>query len=136
MKQIRAIGIGIIIWIIGVSMYTVSFYIPILEDPELQANILLSLGILPIVWFGAKLYYRKRSTIKGYWLGLIFFLTAGVLDALITVPYLIVPTGGTYYDFFTAIGFWLIGMEFILTTIAYWYANVSSKRNTANYLKK
>jgi hypothetical protein len=136
MKQIRAIGIGIIIWLIGVSMYTVSFYIPILEDPELQANILLSLGILPVVWFGAKLYYRKRSTIKGYWLGLIFFLTAGVLDALITVPYLIVPTGGTYYDFFTAIGFWLIGMEFILTTIAYWYANVSSKRNTANYLKK
>jgi len=136
MKQIRAIGIGIIIWIIGVSMYTVSFYIPILEDPELQANILLSLGILPLVWFGAKLYYRKKSSIKGYWLGLIFFLTAGVLDALITVPYIIVPTGGTYYDFFTAIGFWLIGMEFILTTIAYWYANVSSKRNTANYLKK
>lgn len=132
MKQLRAIGIGIIIWILGVSIYTVSFYIPILEDLELQANILLSLGILPIVWFGAKLYYRKKSTIKGYWLGLAFFLTAAVLDALITVPYLIIPNGGTYYDFFTAFGFWLIGIGFIIMTTVHWYTMVKSRRNIAN----
>ena len=130
MKQVKAIGIAMIIWIIGVSIYTVSFYIPILEDPELQANILLSLGILPIIWFGAKLYYRTKSTTKGYWLGLVFFLTAAVLDALITVPYLIVPNGGTYYDFFTASGFWLIGIEFIITTSVYWFSKVVSNRNT------
>lgn len=119
MKKLRAIGIGIMIWIIGVSIYTTSFYIPFLKDPELQANILLSLGILPVVWFGAKLYYRNQSTTKGYCLGLAFFLTATVLDALITVPYLIVPNGGTYYDFFTAAGFWLIGIAFIVTTTIY-----------------
>jgi len=136
MKQLRAIGIGVIIWILGVSIYTVSFYIPILEDPELQANILLSFGILPIVWFAAKLYYTKRNTLKGYWLGLVFFLTATVLDALITVPFLIVPSGGTYYTFFSAAGFWLIGLEFIATATLYWYTKIYPKRKSVHYLYK
>ena len=134
MKQFRSIGIGIIIWILGVSIYTISFYIPILEDPEFQANIFLSLGILPLVWIGAKKYYRKKSTTKGYCLGLVFFLTAVVLDALITVPFLIVPNGGTYYSFFTAASFWLIGIEFMIMTTAYWYAKVLSNRNTIKHL--
>lgn len=133
MKLFRTIGIGIIIWILGVSIYTISFYISILENPELQANIFLSLGVLPVMWFGTKLYYRKKSTTKGYWLGLAFFLTAAALDALITVPYLIAPYGGTHYDFFTAIGFWLIGIEFIIMTTAYWYIKVQSRRNIENY---
>ncbi|WP_299315400.1 DUF5367 family protein [uncultured Aquimarina sp.] len=134
MKQLRAIGIGIIIWIIGVNIYTISFYIPILEDPEFQANILLSLGILPVVWLGAKLYYRKKITTKGYWLGLVFFLIATVLDILITVPFLIVPNGGSYYNFFTAAGFWLIGIEFIAMSTVYWYTKVFSKKSIVNYL--
>lgn len=133
MKLFRTIGIGIIIWILGVSIYTISFYIPILADPELQANIFLSLGILPVVWFGTKLYYRKKSTTKGYWLGLAFFLIAAVMDALITVPYLIAPYGGTHYSFFTAIGFWLIGIEFIIMTTGYWYTQVKTRRNIVNH---
>tara|TARA_R110002096_G_scaffold319035_1_gene513305 strand:- start:1805 stop:2203 length:399 start_codon:yes stop_codon:yes gene_type:complete len=132
MKQFRIIVIGIIIWIIGVSIYTLSFYIPILEDPELQANIFLSLGMLPVVWFGTKLYYRKKSTTKGYWLGLTFFLVAAVLDALITVPFLMAPYGGTHYSFFTAAGFWLIGIEFIAMSTICWYVKICSKK--VNYL--
>ena len=132
MKPFRTLAIGIIIWILGVSIYTISFYIPILKDPELQANIFLSLGILPVVWFGTKLYYRKKSTTNGYWLGLAFFLTATVLDALITVPLLIVPNGGTYHSFFTAAGFWLIGIEFIIVTTGYWYSRLQSRRRIAN----
>ena len=101
MKQFRIIVIGIIIWIIGVSIYTLSFYIPILEDPELQANIFL-------------------------------FLVAAVLDALITVPFLMAPYGGTHYSFFTAAGFWLIGIEFIAMSTICWYVKICSKK--VNYL--
>ncbi|MBO6532941.1 MAG: DUF5367 family protein [Muricauda sp.] len=132
MKHVRAIGIGIFIWIIGVSLYTFSFYIPILENPELQANIFLSIGVVPLVWFGSKLYYRKNNTTKGYWLGLVFFLIAAVLDALVTVPLFIEPYGGSYYSFFTAIGFWLIGMEFVITATCYWYVEVYGKKETVN----
>ncbi|GAB4509781.1 MAG: hypothetical protein Tsb004_11310 [Allomuricauda sp.] len=132
MKHVRAIGIGIFIWIIGVSLYTFSFYIPILENPELQANIFLSIGVVPLVWFGSKLYYRKNNTTKGYWLGLVFFSIAAVLDALVTVPLFIEPYGGSYYSFFTAIGFWLIGMEFVITATCYWYVEVYGKKETVN----
>ena len=132
MKHVRAIGIGIFIWIIGVSLYTFSFYIPILENPELQANIFLSIGVVPLVWFGSKLYYRKNYTTKGYWLGLVFFSIAAVLDALVTVPLFIEPYGGSYYSFFTAIGFWLIGMEFVITATCYWYVEVYGKKETVN----
>lgn len=132
MKHVRAIGIGIFIWIIGVSLYTFSFYIPILENPELQANIFLSIGVVPLVWFGSKLYYRKNNTTKGYWLGLVFFSIAAVLDALVTVPLFIEPYGGSYYSFFTAMGFWLIGMEFVITATCYWYVEVYGKKETVN----
>lgn len=132
MKHVRAIGIGIFIWIIGVSLYTFSFYIPILENPELQANIFLSIGVVPLVWFGSKLYYRKNNTTKGYWLGLVFFSIAAVLDALVTVPLFIEPYGGSYYSFFTAIGFWLIGMEFVITATCYWYVEVNGKKERVN----
>ena len=132
MKHVRAIGIGIFIWIIGVSLYTFSFYIPVLENPDLQANIFLSIGVVPLVWFGSKLYYRKNNTTKGYWLGLVFFSIAAVLDALVTVPLFIEPYGGSYYSFFTAIGFWLIGMEFVITATCYWYVEVYGKKETVN----
>lgn len=132
MKLWRIIIFGTIIWVIGVSIYSLSFYIPILNDLELQANILLSLGVPPVVWYGTKLYYRKNVKIKGHWLGLAFFLTAAILDALITVPYLILPAGGTYYSFFTATGFWLIGVEFIATATLYGYIKVHGKRDTAS----
>lgn len=132
MTLLKTIGIGIIIWIIGITIYSVSFYIPLSEDLELQANILLSLGILPVIWYGAKLYYQQNSSTKGYLLGFAFFSIAAVLDATITIPYLIIPNGGSYYDFFMAFGFWLIGLEFILTTTVYWYLKVVSNRNMAN----
>ncbi|WP_421806895.1 DUF5367 family protein [Flagellimonas sp.] len=132
MNYLRAFGIGVVIWIIGVSLYTFSFYIPILENPELQANIFLSIGVVPLVWFGSKLYYRKNNTTKGYWLGLVFFSIAAVLDALVTVPLFIEPYGGSYYSFFTAIGFWLIGMEFVITATCYWYVEVNGKKETIN----
>lgn len=121
MKQLRAISIGIIIWIIGASLFTLSSYIPIIDDAELQANMLLFLSIMPLVWFGANQYYKKEENTHGYWIGQTFFLTAIALDALITVPVFIIPNGGSYYQFFTDLGFWIIGFEMIAVAIIYWY---------------
>ncbi|MEM8763810.1 MAG: DUF5367 family protein [Bacteroidota bacterium] len=133
MQIVRTLVIGILIWIVGVSLYSLSFFIPVLKDADLQANLILSLGVLPVVWFGTKLYYRGKNKTKGYWVGLAFFLIAGSLDALITVPYLIMPDGGSYFDFFTAIGFWFIGIEFIGMATLYWYTQVRKTTNTTHY---
>ncbi|WP_299212573.1 DUF5367 family protein [uncultured Aquimarina sp.] len=128
MKQVRAISIGIIIWIIGVSLYTLSSHISFLEDAEQQANMLLFISIIPLVWLGARQYYKKEIDTHGYWVGQTFFLTSVALDALITVPIFIIPNGGTYYQFFTDLGFWLIGFEFIAIVVLYWYIKTSIQK--------
>ncbi len=132
MKHLRAIGIGIIIWIIGVCVFTLSSYITILEDTELQANMLLFISVMPLAWFGTKQYYKKDTITHGYWVGQSFFLTATVLDALITVPFFIIPNGGSYHQFFTDLGFWLIGFEMITIAVLYWYikAEINKQNQT------
>ena len=133
MKQFRIIAVGIIIWIIGVCLYASSYYVQLLENAEQQANIWLSIVIIPLVWFGAILYYGKDNRAHGLKVGLVFFIISGILDALITVPFTILPYGGTYSDFFLDFGFWFIGLEFILTTTLYWYLKINRKRTTTTY---
>lgn len=133
MKYTRVLFVGILIWIIGVSLYTFSYYVPLLENAEQQANIWLSIIIVPLVWLGSKLYYRNGAHTHGLRTGLIFFGISAILDALITVPLTILPYGGSYYDFFVDFGFWFIGLEFVTTTIVYWYLKVHSKRITPTY---
>ena len=133
MKLTRTITIGILIWIIGVCLYASSYYVQLLENAEQQANIWLSIVIIPLVWFGARLYYGKDNGANGFKVGLVFFIISGILDALITVPFTILPYGGTYSDFFLDFGFWFIGLEFIITTTLYWYLKVNRKRITATY---
>ncbi|MGW9684001.1 DUF5367 family protein [Flagellimonas sp. 2504JD1-5] len=129
MKTLRAIGIGVLIWILGVSTYALSFYLPIMDDKEQQANAVLFAAVIPLVWTGARLYYKKGAKMNGRQLGQTLFLTSAILDALITVPFMIIPNGGSYHTFFTDLGFWLIGLEFMLVTTLYWYIKVSMKFN-------
>ena len=128
MKIYRAIIIALIIWILGVSAFSLSFLVPILENAQQQANLVLVLTVLPLVWFGSKLYYQTGSKAKGHWVGLSFFSIAALLDALITVPFLVVPSGGSYLEFYTDPGFWCIGLLFIGVPSLYHHLNV--KPNT------
>lgn len=127
MKLARTISIGILIWIVGVTLFASSYYVQLLQDADRQANIWLTIVIIPVVWLGAKLYYGKTIGTHGFWVGLFFFVISAILDALITVPFTILPYGGTYYEFFTDFGFWLIGMEFLAIPTLYWYTRVRPK---------
>ncbi len=132
MKTFKAILIGIGIWFLAVSFYTLSFQFELLADPEQQANFVLIAVLLPLVWYGAHLYYRKEQNSQSFLPGFIFFAVAGILDALITVPLFIIPNGGSHLDFFTDLGFWFIGLVMILTTVLYYYLKVHPK---VKYLK-
>ncbi len=119
MNSIKAILIALFIWVLGVSIFSLSYYIPILEDLELQANLSLSIAMIPIVCLGMYLYYLWQGQLHGLKLGVIVLLTLILLDALITVPYLIIPTGGSYQDFFGSASFWLIALECLLIISIY-----------------
>ena len=125
MKIKRAIVLGILIWSIGILLYSISYNVPLLENPETQANLVLFVAVIPLVWFGCWFYYKKDSKTHGYRVGQTLLLTAVTLDALITVPFFVIPKGGSHYSFFTDLGFWMIAIEFLLVATLYWYARVN-----------
>lgn len=114
-----------IVWILGVCSYIGSFFFELIEDSELQANLVLLIALIPITIFGANFYYKKGNKTNGYKLGVVMFIVAMVLDALITVPLFIIPEGGNHLAFFTDSGFWLIAVEYILVVGFYWQFKVS-----------
>lgn len=127
MKTIRAILIGIAIWVLAVSIYTLSFEFQILEDPNQQANMVLFTAVLPLVWLGSYIYYKKGSKTHGYFLGQVFLLVAAILDAIVTVPLFVIPNGGNHYTFFTDPGFWIIALELVGVAVLYYYIKVYPK---------
>ena len=124
MKTIRALLTALTVWIGGVGIFVASYYVPLMADPDLQANIALSLSLIPLGWLGSWSYYSKYNGPNGYFFGLIMVLTAVLLDALVTVPLLVLPQGGTYIDFFGATSFWFIALEYYLVVLLYWYVRV------------
>ncbi|MBT33513.1 MAG: hypothetical protein CMO01_27940 [Thalassobius sp.] len=119
MSKVTAIIIGSLIWLVGVSFYALSASITLLADQELQANITLAIILIPGVWLGTHILYKITFM---YWLkaGSIMLSIAILLDACITVPYFIIPYGGTYQSFFGAPAFWLLAIEYILIVYSYW----------------
>ena len=129
MKTLKAILVGILVWVLGVSVFTLSYFIPVLEDLELQANILLALALIPFAWLGASIYYKNGDLSSGLKVGATMVLTAMVLDAIITVPILIIPYGGSYFGFFTAPSFWAIAAEYFVTIVLFWSLRVKPQIN-------
>jgi len=125
---------SIIVYILGILAFVGSYFIPIMNDPELQANLVLAIAILPAAYLGAHIYYKKRHSTHGFVLGIAMFSAAIILDAAITVPLFIIPNGGSHLSFFGDPGFWLIGLEYILAVMAYWRFKVVKTTEVATAL--
>ncbi|WP_109831808.1 DUF5367 family protein [Reichenbachiella versicolor] len=127
MNYIRAVIIAIIVWILGVALYTIGLTIDLMANKELQGNIVVALAILPLSMCGAKVYYRNGSLANGLVLGVLMFIVTAFLDGLVTVPFFIIPEGGSYSSFYGDVGFWLIGMEYVGVV---WWTSWSVARST------
>lgn len=130
MKTVRALLTGALVWLFGVSAFTAFYELPLMENRYAQANIGLALLVPPLVWFASQLYYNKVKTAHGLKFGLLMLLASATLDALITVPVLIIPFGGSYASFFGSLDFWLIALEFLLVSLIYWYFNVRPEQQS------
>lgn len=126
MKISKAIIIGIVNWIIGVSVYSLSFFLPVFTSPELQANVCLAIVLAILGWFGAGFYYKDQIQPHGLIPTLVLAAVAIILDALITVPMLIIPAGGSYIQFFGDFTFWLLIIEYLLVVLLYWRFKVKA----------
>ncbi|WP_437397400.1 DUF5367 family protein [Flagellimonas lutimaris] len=128
MKTVKALAIGTLVWILGVSAFSILYMLPIMEDRYLQANIGLALVVPPLVWLGTWIYYKREKSTHGLKLGLLMLMASATLDALITVPMLIIPYGGSYASFFGSTDFWLIALEFVAVATLYWYVKIRPKQ--------
>ncbi len=124
-KKLFSIACALIVWVIGVSFYLLSYYIPILENPERQSNIILALAIIPSACFGTYLFYKKEQMNPSY-LALTFIIVAVSMDALITVPLFIIPSGGDHASFFGDPFFYILVVEFYFTVL--YYGNYLTKK--------
>lgn len=115
----RAAWASVMVYLIGIAAYLGSYYLQWLPDPDVQANWVLSMALIPAAIFGAHFYYRNGSQTNGWILGLTMFIGAMVLDALITVPLFIIPGGGNHLTFFTDPGFWLIAAEYVTVVVVF-----------------
>ena len=68
MKTKRAIVLGVIIWCIGIFLYSLSYYVPILENPEAQANLVLFAAVMPLVWLAVDFIIKKIVILMVIWL--------------------------------------------------------------------
>lgn len=132
MKILKAITIGVVNWIIGVTIYSLSYTQPILENPELQGNICLALVLIPLGWLGAKFFYKSNDQVHGILPASILASVAVILDALVTVPMMIIPAGGSYGQFFGDAFFWLLITEYLLVVLLYWRLYVKSSKINEN----
>lgn len=122
----RALIATVIVWILGVAAFIVSHFVKIMDNPELQANMVLILVLIPGVILGTKFYYKNGAQTNGFKLGFFMFLITICLDALITVPIFIIPEGGSHLSFFGDPWFWFIGLEYILVVGIYYLFRIKS----------
>lgn len=131
MKTIRAIIIAGGVWTLGVTAFSISYYIPLLNDPDLQANFVLAIVLIPLTIIGTKLYYKKPVVSTPINVAVIMLLTLISLDALITVPLIMQPLGLGYSDFFISYSFWLLAIEFLIVSII--TGNLEKTNSHANF---
>lgn len=116
----RAILATLMVWIFGVVAFITSFSIPLLEDPMLQANLVLVMALIPATMLGARFYYKGGLLTHGLALGAFMFGITILLDGAITVPLFIIPEGGDHISFFADPWFWLIGLMYVSVVTLYW----------------
>lgn len=108
---------ALIIWVIGVSAFVGSYYFPLMDNADEQANWFLTIVLIPAIVIGVYFYNKKGVPTKGLLLAGYMFLLTMLLDALITVPLFIIPAGGNHISFFLDPGFWILGVEYVLVAV-------------------
>ena len=126
MKISRVILAGIIVWVLIFVTFIAISAIPVIKNSEMQQYLIIHVLLIPFAAFGAKFYYKIEQKTNGLVIGLLMALTAIVLDAIITVPLVVIPHNGSYLSFFSNPLLWTIFIEFTLIVFFYWKLKVKS----------
>ncbi len=124
MNKIRAILAGALVWVFVYMTFMVLAYVPIIKDSMNQQSLIMSILIIPFALLGASIYYKNGNKDNGFIIGIIMVVTALTLDALITVPLVFMPNGGSYQSFYAYPLLWLLVAVNLATVYFYWKLKV------------
>ncbi|MBY0425990.1 MAG: DUF5367 domain-containing protein [Cytophagales bacterium] len=124
MKNFRAILTGGLVWVFIFISFTILDIIPTIKDSMNLQALIVGVLIIPFALFGASIYYKNGNNNNGFVLGIKMVVTALLLDALITVPFVVIPTGGSYQSFYAFPLLWLLVVVNITTVYLYWKLKV------------
>ncbi len=84
----RALGFGVMMWILIFVAVSIIMFLPFLEGREVLPYLIYWVVLVPMVLFSAKWYFRvdPPTLKKGFFLGVIGVLVGTVLDLIITIP--------------------------------------------------
>ncbi|MFH1286644.1 MAG: hypothetical protein ABII02_02745 [Candidatus Magasanikbacteria bacterium] len=109
----RAIGFGVMLWVLIFIEVSAVMFIPSLENKIMTQHIIHWIILIPMVLLLAKWYFKvdPPTLKKGVFLGLIGLVIAIILDLIITVPFFVKD-----YGFFGDWKLWVGMVEAILLT--------------------
>ncbi len=120
MKYFRAISTGAFVWLLIFTAFAILGFIPLLKDSLNLQALVVGILIVPFAILGTTIYYKNGSRASGMTVGIIMALTALLLDALITVPFVEIPKGGSYLNFFSFPLLWMLVFINIATVYFFW----------------
>jgi len=89
MNYLRAIGFGIVLWVVVFVVLSILFFAPFLEEKTGWQYGIFWVLLIPITLFAAKWYFQDKinpTPARGLALGIIGVIVALILDMIITVP--------------------------------------------------
>jgi hypothetical protein len=103
MKLVKAIGLGVVLWVLIFFEVSILMFGFKLSPPSANYYTIhyLFLAIISIIlgfiYFSGKKV--KGGFFRGLLIGVIFIIIGIILDAILTVPLFIIPQGGSYHSF-------------------------------------
>jgi hypothetical protein len=127
MKYLKILLPGTIVWLcVSVSFYVLSF-VPLINGSFKSQAVIVMIFIVLYANESALFYYKNGIKLHGFLLGMIMSLTALFLDALITVPFIEIPNGRSYYSFFSSPVLWILAGINSITVYCFWRMKIKSK---------
>jgi len=113
------------VWLFVSIAFAILGYVPSIKDSLDHQTLIVGVLVIPFATLGAAFYYKSGSKGSGVIIGLTMAVTALLLDALITVPFIEIPNGGSYQRFFSYPLLWLLVAVNMVTV--YFYAWLKPK---------
>ena len=127
MKHLRVIFTGAMIWVFIFLTFALLGFVPGIKDSLNLQAIVVGILIVPYAIFGAHIFYKNGNKKNGMRIGSMMALTALILDALITVPFIEIPKGGSYQSFYSFPLLWLLVSINITTVYFFWKVKIKRR---------